>query len=394
MDKDSTKLSQMDEIIRKTIESIENSRKQIFEIAEESRNEYKCLEQKLIELKEKVKYIIEEVERLEILERKSRHKLMIFSKNFKQHGEEEIRRAYENAKNLQIQLILKREHEKLLVDQRTELERQMKKVKAAIDRAEQLISHVSSAINYLNITLINIDYAKEELQQKEEMGVKIIMAQEEERHRVAMDIHDGPAQSLSNLILKCEICEKLIDFDIEKTREGIRELKQLVRSSLKEIRKIIFDLRPMSLDDLGLIPTLERYVENFMFETNIDVVLDLYPRVYKLDSIIEVAVFRIIQEALNNIKKYANATQVCINLKIKNGVLLGAIMDNGTGFDPDAVLDKNKLNGNSGGYGLYGMKKRAELLNGRLKIQSQINQGTIIRLEIPLNLSLKEEYHE
>jgi len=384
----------MDEVVRKTLESIENGRKQIFEIAEESRNDYNHLKERLVELKQKAKEIIEEVEQLELLERKSRYRLMMVSQNFKRHNEEEIRAAYETAKNLQIKLALKREQEKLLLDQRTELERQIKKLKLTIDRAEHLISHISSAISYLNIALINIDNAKEEFQQNEEMGIRIIMAQEEERHRVAMDIHDGPAQSLSNLVLKCELCEKLIDFDIDQTRQAIRELKQLVRFSLKEIRKIIFDLRPMSLDDLGLIPTLERYVENYISETAIDVVLDLYPRTYKLDSFIEVAVFRIIQEALSNIQKYAKATQVCIILKIKNGVLLGAIMDNGIGFDLDEVLKRKKQNGNSSGYGLYGMKQRAELLKGKLIIQSQPNQGTTIRLEIPLNSLPREGFDE
>lgn len=393
MDTRNTKLSEMDEIISKTIESIANGRKQIFEIAEESRNEYEYLKQKLIELKQKVKETIEEVEYLELMERRSRYNLMKVSKNFKRYSEHEIQKAYETTKNLQIRLILKREQEKLLLDQRSEIERQIKKVKSTIERAEQLISHISSAINYLNVALINIDGAREEFLQKEELGIRIIMAQEEERYRVAMDIHDGPAQSLSNLILKCEICERLIDLDIEKAREGIRELKQLVRLSLKEIRKIIFDLRPMSLDDLGLIPTIERYVENYMAEAKINVVLDLYPKIYKLDSIVEVAIFRIIQEALNNIQKYSKATQACINLKIKNDVLIGAIMDNGIGFDVDAVLNNRKPDSNPGGFGLYSMKQRVELLNGRLKVQSQLNQGTIIRLEIPLSSPPKEEYY-
>ena len=388
-----TKLCEMNEVVRKTIESISEGRQQIFEIAEECRNEYNHLNQKLNELKQKVKEIIEEIEYLELLERKSRYNLMKVSKNFNHYSENEIRKAYETAKNLQIKLILKREQEKLLLDQRTEVERQIKRVKDTIERAEQLISRVSSAISYLNIALINIDDAKAEFHQKEEMGIRIIMAQEEERRRVAMDIHDGPAQSLSNLILKCEICEKLIDLDIKKAKEGIRELKQLVRLSLKEVRKIIFDLRPMSLDDLGLIHTLERYIENFMAETKIEVVLDLYSKTYKLDSIVEVAVFRIIQEALNNIQKYANATQVWINLKIKNDVLLATIMDNGVGFDVNDVLNNRKPDRNSGGFGLYGMKQRAELLNGRLKVQSQLNQGTIIRLEIPLGSPPKEEFY-
>ena len=85
--------------------------------------------------------------------------------------------------------------------------------------------------------------------------MRIITAQEEERQRLARDIHDGPAQSMSNIILKCEICEKFLTVDVEKAKQQIAELKGLIKASLQEIRRIIFDLRPMSLDDLGLVPT-------------------------------------------------------------------------------------------------------------------------------------------
>src|SRR5690606_36620375 len=128
---------------------------------------------------------------------------------------------------------------------------QLRRTRSTLERAEYITSHVASAMNYLKIALTNLDDTILEIQKKEEMGIRIIMAQEEERQRVARDIHDGPAQSLSNLALKTELCQKLVDMDVDRAREEIRDLKKLVRSSLQEIRRIIFDLRPMSLDDLG-----------------------------------------------------------------------------------------------------------------------------------------------
>ena len=290
MVKDSIHLAQMDQIVQKTIAAIEKGKKEIFEIAEECRQECKRLESCLEELKVKIAKTIEEVERLEKLERKSRYKLMVISKNLKKYDEEDIRKAYDETKDLQIKVLIYRKQEEQLIAQRTDLEHQLRRMRSTLERAEYITSHVASAMNYLKIALTNLDDTILEIQKKEEMGIRIIMAQEEERQRVARDIHDGPAQSLSNLALKTELCEKLVDMDIDRARQEIRDLKRLVRSSLQEIRKIIFDLRPMSLDDLGLIATLKQYTNRFMNETNIDVILVTYPEYVSINPLIEVAV--------------------------------------------------------------------------------------------------------
>ncbi len=385
---------QLDNIVKKTIDALENGKKQIFEISEGARHEWKELEDKFAQLQEKVKSTIEEVEQLSILEKESRHRLMIVSKNFKFYSEQDIKKAYETTRDIQIKLALKREQEQQLIAQRTEIEMRMRRVKNTLERAECLVTHVTVAMNYLTSSLVNISDTLEELQKKELLGMRIIMAQEEERQRVARDIHDGPAQSMSNIVLKCEICEKLLEVDKEKTKNQINELKQLVRGSLKEIRKIIFDLRPMSLDDLGLIPTLQRYISNFTHDTGIDVVLDLYSQDEKIEKVMEVAVFRIIQEALNNIQKHSNATRAFIQLKNRDGLLKGKVVDNGIGFDADEVQKVKKEDIRDGGFGIYGMRQRAELLKGKLTIESRKGKGTTVLLEIPINPTDKEELYE
>jgi two-component system sensor histidine kinase DegS len=219
---------QLDNIVKKTIDALENGKKQIFEISEGARHEWKELEDKFAQLQEKVKSTIEEVEQLSILEKESRHRLMIVSKNFKFYSEQDIKKAYETTRDIQIKLALKREQEQQLIAQRTEIEMRMRRVKNTLERAEYLVTHVAVAMNYLTSSLVNISDTLEELQKKELLGMRIIMAQEEERQRVARDIHDGPAQSMSNIVLKCEICEKLLEVDKEKTKNQINELKQLV----------------------------------------------------------------------------------------------------------------------------------------------------------------------
>lgn len=384
-------LEQLNEIVKKAIDALEDGKKQIFEIAESARQEWKDLEIKLAELQSKVREVIEEVERLSHLEKESRYRLMILSKNFKIYSEDEIKRAYDIAREMQIKLALKKENEQYLIAQRTELEMRIRRAREIVERAEYLITHVATAMSYLADALNNISRTIDELQQKEMMGIRIISAQEQERQRLARDIHDGPAQSLSNIVLKCELCEKLLDRNPDKAREQINELKQLVKSSLQEIRRIIFDLRPMSLDDLGLVPTLQRYVATFIEETGIDVTLEVYDlNEAAVDKVIEVAVFRIIQEALNNIKKHSKATRAHIKLYIKNGFLMGRIVDNGIGFDKVKVEEQRRANIHESGFGIYGMRQRAELLKGKLCIQSQEGKGTTVLLQIPVNSIEKE----
>ena len=202
MTKDTICLTQMDQIVQKAIAAIEKGKKEIFEIAEECRQECKRLEICLDELKIKIVETIEEVDRLEKLEKKSRYRLMIISKNLKKYNEEDIRRACDKTKNYQLQVLIYRKQEEQLIAQRSDLEHQLKRMRSTLERAEYITSHVASAMNYLKIALTNLDDTILEIQKKEELGIRIIMAQEEERQRIARDIHDGPAQSLSNLALK------------------------------------------------------------------------------------------------------------------------------------------------------------------------------------------------
>lgn len=390
----SIRLVQMDEIVQKTIDAIDEGKKEIFEIAEDSRRECRNLESKLAELKENIGKIIEEVDNLERMEKTSRYRLMIISKDFKKYDEEDIRKAYEATKDIQVQVILHRKQEEQLRAQRSDIEQQLKRMRLTLERAEFITSHVASAMNYLKIALTNIDDTILEVQKKDELGVRIIMAQEEERQRVARDIHDGPAQSLTNLSLKTEIIERMLGINLDEARNEIRDLKKLVRGSLQEIRRIIFDLRPMSLDDLGLIATLKQYISRLVNETGMDVILDTYPGHIHIDSLTEVAIFRIIQEALNNVIKHSNASQVFINLKIMEDTLIGSIVDNGVGFDTENPKLRQLKDNNSGGFGIYGMKQRAELLKGRLNLKSQPGTGTTLRLEIPLNPLERERMHE
>ncbi|NLH97294.1 MAG: sensor histidine kinase [Clostridiaceae bacterium] len=375
-------VAQLDKIIKKTIQAINESKSEIYEIAEISRRECKRLEDELIELQEQVKQLISEIEVLEVALKESKRRLMLMNKNFEQHTEEELKEAYEKADNLRVELAVKREMEKYLIKRRNELEIRIKDAIKTVQKADKLITQVGAALGYLTGDLQEVSLQLEGLQHKQLLGLKIIKAQEEERQRVARDIHDGPAQMMSNVVLKAEICERLIDSDPEQARMELQNLKKIVRDSLQDVRKIIYNLRPMSLDDLGLVPTLQRYVLTFQEETGISVSFITKGSQPELKPVISLTVFRIVQEALNNVVKHAKANTVVMQLEFLEDSLRLFVYDDGVGFDTARLKERNE--DISSGFGLVSMKERIELLGGDMRISSEPGKGTRLNIIIPL----------
>jgi len=373
------KSAEIAKVLKRTMEAIAEGKKDIFEITEASRNEYSGLKKELEEFKVKVQLLIKEVEVLEHQEQISRKILVAVSKNFSRHTEQDIKRAYENANNLQVKLALKRQEEKDLIKRRTDLELRSKNAQNILKRSESLVSKVCVAFDFLNGDLEDISDTLEDMSQRSILGRRIIQVQEEERQRIARDIHDGPAQDLTNAVIKTEVCEKLIDLDISRAKSEIQELKKILRNSIKDIRGTIYNLHPMALDDIGFIPTIQRYIEDFQSDTKIEVDFIILSKVEIEDNIKNVALFRIVQESLNNIRKHSKATLVKIKIEMTRSNIYLLVEDNGVGFNIQDVKGHNRY---EGGFGLLNMQERIELLNGEFEIKSEKNYGTKIIINI------------
>lgn len=189
---------------------------------------------------------------------------------------------------------------------------------------------------------------------------------------------------MANVVLKAEICEKLVDIDLIKAKEELNNLKKVVRDSLQDVRRIIYDLRPMSLDDLGLVPTVQRYANTFTDNTGIQSQVEVSGNLEDLKSIVSLTAFRVIQEALNNIKKHSKASLVKIRLENKGENINIAIIDNGVGFDV-ANLKRDSTNIQSG-FGMYSMRERLDLITGTIDIQSEVGKGTGIFVTMPKDI--------
>ncbi|HYE83262.1 MAG TPA: sensor histidine kinase [Clostridia bacterium] len=376
----------MNQIIKNTVDIIEKSKSEIFSIAENARNECQLVEKELEKIRLLASNLINQVDSLEKLDRECRYRLMIVSKNIKEYKEEDIKRAYDRAKDLQVELMTKKAEEQLLIQRRGDLERRLKVARETVVKAESLVSKVGVAMGYLSGELQDLSIQLEDIKQKQYLGIKIIKAQEDERKRVAREIHDGPAQLIANLVIKTELCEKLIDIDKEKAREELSSLKGFLRSSLSDVRKIIYNLRPMSLDDLGLVPTLQRYISNYVEENNILVDFLVFGKPKPLKPVVELAAFRIVQEALTNIKKHSYAKNASIRVEFTDEHINLLIDDDGKGFDKSRLKTVKE---EDTGYGLLSMKERVELLNGKFDLKTARGKGT--KIFVSLLLDINEE---
>ncbi len=210
--------------------------------------------------------------------------------------------------------------------------------------------------------------------------VRVIEAQERERQHMARQMHDGPAQALTNLVLQAEICERLFDSDPERARAELGNLKSAVASTFERVRGFISDLRPMMLDDLGLVPTARRYVEDFESSGNIRVHLSITGRERRIASYKEVTIFRIMQTLLNNARNVSHATNVQISLDMGDDRVQVIVEDDGSGFDL-AELTAGTVGEEMS---LPTLRERVEMLGGRLEMDSGPGRGTRVTFMIPL----------
>ncbi|QDX91593.1 histidine kinase [Brevibacillus laterosporus] len=372
-------ISLLDGVIKKTIRTVEMSKEQIFQIAESARSESNAIKKEIVEIRQVLTEVIQNVDNLELQSRRSRSRLVQVSRNFQSFTETDIRAAYEEAHNIQIELSLMRERENNLKKRRDELELRLRNILETITRAEGLLSQISVVHSFLAGDLSKVEEALESAKQHQLMGLKIIQAQEEERKRVAREIHDGPAQSMANVVLRTEIVEKMLKNEaMQDAQQELISLKEIVRMSLADVRKIIFDLRPMALDDLGLIPTLQKYIQTFEDRSKLHIDLIVFGKEHKLESSFKAAAFRLVQECLNNVYKHAKANFVQIKVEFQLENMFIVVKDDGIGFNVSEVSKKGQS------FGIMGMKERCQLLNGRIGITSNNLEGTKVVFQIPL----------
>lgn len=212
---------------------------------------------------------------------------------------------------------------------------------------------------------------------------KIIQAEDRERKRVSQDLHDSVGQSLYSILVTSKLLNEMAKED--KLKNHIQNIEKMVSAAMEEVKNIALKLRPSTLDDLGLIPAIRSLIEKFQKSFGFEVDLQVCSHVKKRYSdTIEMYLYRICQEAFNNIAKYANAKKVYLSICDYEDKLEMVIRDEGNGFNVKEVNKERK------GMGLIGMHERASLLNGEFTIESEVGKGTTIQVKIPLNDNVEQ----
>ncbi len=381
-------VNSISKIINNIIGEIDSSRGQILNIVENIRKDKEKLKLEIKKVKEDAVRVIDEVDELERQDKASRKRLARVSANFKKYSESDIKKAYERAEDTRVKFYTKKNEEKLLRDKRDSLEIALKKTMVNIEGGEKIINQISIAMGYLEGDILSV---LEGADKNSEMfiGIKILEAQENERKRIARDIHDGPAQHMANVVMKVDICKMVLQKDFEEGLKELEDLKGCVKVALKEVRSIIFDLRPMSLDDLGLIQTIQQTVNTISEESNIDIKIKLKPIETEIESIIQVAVYRIIQEIFNNIKKHSKAKSAEVKMDFGVKYLILIITDDGVGFNIEETLKRVKTKGTS--YGLISIFDRVNQLQGEVSIKSSKKTGTTYTVKLPINREVAKD---
>ena len=272
--------------------------------------------------------------------------------------QQEIRTAYDSALDAQQRLFVMRGQLEKLQSEKAHLER----FKSTLERARAMAGGGPATASA---------GAKSPLASVE----MLVNAQETERQRLSRQMHDGPAQALSNFILQTEIAMRLMDHDVNQARDELNNLKTSAMGTFQKVRNFIFELRPMMLDDLGLVPTIRRYSDAFKDQAGMEIMVTVTGNERRLQPYLEIMLFRAIQELLGNAARHGQSTQTKLLLDMGDDRIRVSVDDNGKGFDPEASQQGNSL-------GLKLTRERADMMGGNFEIDSALGRGARISFSV------------
>ena len=333
---------------------------------EETHKDYEQTQRDLKEIDILIKQSAAEVERLAQRNSQATSYTRQLQTNFETLPREDIKEAYESLGDVQQRLFTMRgQLEKLQSDQRN-LERLSEVQRKVIELTDGSSSLPSPG-------------RRRGVGAEQPNVIRVIQTEEAVRQGLVRKMHDSVASAISNFILQAEICQRFFDVNPDRARTELNALKSSAGSTFSNVKDFIFDLRPMMLDDLGVVPTLRRYAESFQEKNGISVPITVTGVERRLESHIEVTVFRNVQELLQNAMTHAQATQIQIQIDMGQDQVTAVVEDNGSGFNVDDALNENNKT-----IGLATLRERTEMLGGELNIQSNLGQGTRIEFLIPI----------
>lgn len=253
------------------------------------------------------------------------------------------------------------------------------KAKKRTEKVERLKQFLLQAETRFHVE----EQKEEEIFYHEAYRIKLLETQEFDRNRIARDLHDSTVQSLTSLVHKTELCGKLLDIDLIRARLELQSMIEMIRAIINDMREIIYDLHPTSLNNFGLDAVIDSYCTRIKRNHEVDISLRVMGKEKNLSSIVRVTLYRIIQEACSNVIKHASAKHLIVSVFYEEEKTKLEIEDDGIGFDVAAIKEKTLSEEEFCGFGLFTMKERAYLLGGTFSIESHPGNGTKITVVVP-----------
>lgn len=338
------------------------------DLVETSKQEYTRTQKELQEIENLIEQTTGEVQKLDHRTSQVTNRLRHIEANLSSYSREDIKEAYSASQDAQLRLLMLRGQAEQLQSKKENLEHKADHLRRFLEIADK-IPGLSTPGEKLGGAVSG-----------DKVVTRIIEAQEGERQRLARQMHDGPAQSLTNLILQAEIVDRLFGIDSEQARSELANLKDAVNTTFQKTKGFIFELSPMMLDDLGVVPTVRRYIGDFQEKSGLQVTLDVLGTEKRLAPYVEITIFRVIQELLHNVWQHAHASHVQVNLDLQGSVIGVTVEDDGSGFDFDDVMaaasERKTL-------GIVTLQQRLEMLGGKIEFESALGRGTKVTMEVP-----------
>jgi two-component system sensor histidine kinase DegS len=339
------------------------------DLVEESKRSYTEIQNKLQEIEVLIQQTTSEVQKLDHRTAQVTNKLRHIESNLNSYPREDIKEAYSASIASQLRLLMLRSQVEQLQAKKESLEPQADHLRKFLEIVDEIPGLRGPAEGFASPPISG-----------DNVAMRIIEAQEGERQRLARQMHDGPAQSLTNLILQAEIVERSFSLDEGQARSELTNLKDAVNATFRKTMDFIFELSPMMLDDLGAVPTLRRYVEDFQEKSGLSVTLDVSGEEHRLAPYVEVTIFRLVQELLHNVWQHAHASHVQVSLDLHGSTVGISVEDDGGGFDLDEAVALAKERKT---LGIVTMQQRVEMLGGTIEFDSSLGRGTKVTAQIP-----------
>lgn len=259
---------------------------------------------------------------------------------------------------------------------------------------QQLLQDYRSEVLELNLKIDEVtsvikvaqnenEICNEEISKSKKSNLNVLESVEKERQRIARDLHDSTVQNLTSLVHKSELCMKLIDLDPIRCKLELSSMGKILREVIEDMRKMIYDLRPMSFDDIGFGVTIERALDKCKAAYNIRYSFKIEGEEYQLPNMVSISLLRIIQESCSNAINHGNAKMIDIKLIYHEDSIELMVENDGDGFDVSTIDDLSR--DDYSGFGLSMMKERIYLLSGDLSIQSKAGEkGCLLTVNLPI----------